>query len=131
MGPRATGDSRTSSFLRTRLRLGAVVAAAFLASFAVSAYASQSVWLNWVSTNANQTQQWTGHHLNYVEAEPEYYSWACANAQINGSEYFGSWYCSAPGNGNQSAYMYGTYLFAQAWNDSGSTQPIWAWAGYQ
>lgn len=118
---------------RRSLRCIAVTVVAVFAAgaFAASADASQAVWLDWVTTKAGQTQQWTIHHLNYVETEPDYYAYGCANAQINNEEYFSHWYCSEPGSGYQSAYMYKTWRYAQAWNDSKFEDPLWAWAGYE
>ncbi|HWX44052.1 MAG TPA: hypothetical protein VNY52_01885 [Solirubrobacteraceae bacterium] len=98
---------------------------------ASSAQAETTVWLNWVNTGANTWQQWgTAHHLNYIETEPLSASFGCADAQINNKEYFFTPYCSEPKHAFQSEYMGGTYLFAQALNDNGASQKLWAWAGW-
>ena len=117
--------------MRTRFQrtLAVVLALGFLGGFAATAYANQSVWLDWVPISGYSTDQWAGHYLNYVEAIPNYYNGACANGQINGNEYF-NWVCSGPGDGVQSGYMHAQFLYAQAWNINGSQQPVWAWAGY-
>jgi hypothetical protein len=114
---------------RRRLLTTLGAATVTVTAFVATALADQTVWLNWTGTGAGATQQWQGHFLNYVETIPETYALGCANAQNSGTEFFGTWFCSHPGDGIQSTFM-GVYLYAQAWNDSGNSQPLWAWAGW-
>lgn len=122
---------RGDGSIRSRIALVLAAAAVSLVFLAAAAFAEQAVWLDWVGVSANTTDQWSYHKLNYVETEPKSYSYGCANAQINNLEYFESWYCSTPERGYQSAYMGGTDNYAQAWNDNGHNQDLWAWAGYE
>jgi hypothetical protein len=93
--------------------------------------AGAGVWLNWVSTNANQYQSTGYKHLYQVEAEAKTYSWGCANAWDRVQWYWGQWFCGSAGHGGTTPSAGGIENAPYVWNDSSHNQQMWGWQSYQ